>query len=145
MQSQITLFISTTACSYMCPVPPRAEEKWREVKQRERNSSSSHCQHNCPGGGILLVKHWTGLLTRTCMCCFFLVWSDWGVLSNRLWKLNFSLKFTRRDSKLWAYKKHRPKVSSTLKKSFGSGSMLNCAVVTNLMTFWFEFRFWTVE
>lgn len=57
----IWIWLSVTACSHMCSLPSRTEEERREIKEREGNSSSSHSQHNRTRGGILLVKHWTGI------------------------------------------------------------------------------------
>ncbi len=61
IKSQTVSCVSATACSHVCPLPSRAEEKRGEVKERKGNSSSSHCQHNCQRGRILLVKHWAGM------------------------------------------------------------------------------------
>lgn len=48
------------ACSHMRSLPSRTEEERREIKEREGNPASAHSQHNCTGGGILLVKHRAG-------------------------------------------------------------------------------------
>lgn len=131
----------------MCPLPSRAEEKWREVKERKGNSSSSHCQHNCQGGRILLVKHWAGMFifhTYETISWFLHFNSVFTSLNDvfssiRLWKLNSSLKFMRRGSKHWVYKKPQPKVSPTeqlpkIKHIFGQHHEVS---ISESRWFWF--------
>lgn len=104
-----------TARSHMCSLPSRTEEEWREIKEREGNPTSTHSQHNCTGGGILLVKHWAGMCPVVWVLiymCTSHVTNDFFFFPIRLLKLNFSLKYMRKGLNLFAYK--RPKVCLTI-------------------------------